>query len=252
MTMGLVVVKLGGSAVTVKDKPFTPNLEAIREVAKGLARSSKRLIIVLGGGSYGHQAVALVKEAGGSLAEGLSIVSNAMLELALLVADALLSEGIKTVIFPPHAFCYPEGLKPNCDWSAIARFLQAGVTPLTYGDVYPKAGSMEIVSGDELAVEAACMLRAERLVFISSVPGVFDASGKVVEILDRKTLHKVLEKKAVGGSPAIDVTGGMRRKLEAILENGCPGLRVVIGKAYTAEEVEALIAGKGFGTLIKL
>ncbi len=49
------ILKLGGSVVTHKDRPRTPNTEAITRLATEVATAGpRRLIMVHGGGSYGH------------------------------------------------------------------------------------------------------------------------------------------------------------------------------------------------------
>ncbi len=51
----LAVLKLGGSVITYKNRPMTPNLSAIERLAKEVADADvQRLVIVHGGGSCGH------------------------------------------------------------------------------------------------------------------------------------------------------------------------------------------------------
>ena len=49
-----LILKLGGSVITKKEKKLTPNLEAIKRLAKEIAGAKVfPLIIIHGGGSYG-------------------------------------------------------------------------------------------------------------------------------------------------------------------------------------------------------
>ncbi len=247
------MVKLGGSLATVKDRGFTPNINWLRRVARVLASLPHSLLIVVGGGSYGHYAVAASREAGAEPQDTVATVAAAMLELALLVADVLQDAGLRPLVYPPHAFCKPEGLKPNCNWSYAAKALETGLTPVTYGDIYPAKGGYGIVSGDELAAEAACSLGAGRVVYLSNVPGVLDGSGKTIPVLGRKELELILSRGTVGGSASgVDVTGGMRRKLEAILANSCPGLEALIVDGREPEELPKLLAAGAGGTRLVL
>ena len=49
-----LLIKLGGSVITIKDRALTPNIQAIERLSHVLARLSESLIIVHGGGSFGH------------------------------------------------------------------------------------------------------------------------------------------------------------------------------------------------------
>ena len=246
----MIVVKIGGSLATVKERPFTPRLGWLRLVSERIA-ARRPLAVVLGGGGYGHQAVATSRDAGATAAELAAVVSAAMMELALLVTDVLLSAGLRAVVYPPHALCRPRGLKPNCRWEVVRDAISAGVTPVLYGDVYPSPEA-PIISGDELAVEAACALGASRLVFLSDVDGVLDERGRPIPFLDRAGLERLLGSGAVGTAGTPDVTGGMRRKLEALLRCGCAGLEAVIVNGRRLDAVERALAGGAVGTVIRL
>ena len=51
----LIVLKLGGSVITEKERNLTPNLNSIDRLAREIAEANvKGLMIVHGGGSYGH------------------------------------------------------------------------------------------------------------------------------------------------------------------------------------------------------
>ena len=49
-----MIIKLGGSVITFKDKPLSANYKAIENISHILKRVISPLIIVHGGGSYGH------------------------------------------------------------------------------------------------------------------------------------------------------------------------------------------------------
>ena len=248
----LVVLKLGGSVITFKDRPLALRLTLIDRYSRLLARvwsSGYRVVLVLGGGSYGHYYVSTYR--GDAPARLVSRTSRIMLRLALAVQEMLEAVGLNPVVYPPHSFCEPRGLKPGCSWSVVERALEEDLLPIIYGDVYPAEGSYGIVSGDELAAEASCSLGAVRLVYATSVDGVL-ASGKLIERIEGfKGLRLILGYAAGGGG--IDVTGGMARKLNALLEAGCEGLTVYIVNGFVPERVEeALKGGRPKGTVVNL
>ena len=49
-----MLLKLGGSIVTFKNKPVSVNKKAIERISKQLRKVKKPLIVVHGGGSFGH------------------------------------------------------------------------------------------------------------------------------------------------------------------------------------------------------
>ncbi len=252
-TTRLAVVKLGGSIVTVKDKPYTVNISLVSEYAKllrELERQGWSFLLVLGGGSYGHTTVSMLRSIGAPNRELFAITTTVMIELALVVADIMQGYGVQASVYPPHAFCRPEGLNPNCDWSLVATALEHGITPILYGDVYLGGEGVSIVSGDELAAEAACKLGAEVLVYLANVPGVLDEKGRPIACLDLHQLKKALEGLESWLRVSRDETGGMRRKLQAILANWCNIPTYIVDGRDPAFLRLLLGEGKPVGTMV--
>jgi isopentenyl phosphate kinase len=50
----MILIKLGGSIITNKEKPLSPRKKTIENLAKNLKKIDEPMIIVHGGGSYGH------------------------------------------------------------------------------------------------------------------------------------------------------------------------------------------------------
>ncbi len=251
--MERVVLKIGGSVATRKDAPYTARLDVLAAYARLLRRLADRVeaVVVLGGGSYGHAAVLEALRRGRRPRDILASASRAMDRLASIASEVFSSEGLRPVVYPPRALCDPTGLKPRCRWGLVDEALRLGTLPIIYGDVYARGGSALIVSGDELAAEAACKLRASRLVYATSVEGVYSGGALVERIVGVEGLRALLS--AAGGSGAPDVTGGMRRKLEALLVNACSGLRVYIVDGMRLDRVEeALRGGEPRGTILYL
>jgi isopentenyl phosphate kinase len=247
-------VKLGGSIITDKGRPFTPRIKLIERLARELARAARSAgfipVLVLGGGSYGHAAAKEHMGLSDDLRASLYGIGLSMIELATVVADAMALAGVYTMIYPPHSFCEPQGLKPNCDVRYLEAALSAGVVPLTFGDVYHCSGSWCIVSGDELAVELACKLGSEQVVYVTDVDGLL-VDGKLVSKVSLEALESLAEV-ASERADGVDVTGGLRRKIEAIRVNLCPTLRKIwiINGTVEGRLYDALVGRDVRGTLI--
>ncbi len=201
----------------------------------------------MGGGSYGHVVASeYMREGLMDTGEALSAITRVMGELAGVVAEVLAEYGLSPVIYPPYAFCRPDGLRPNCDWELAARALWYDATPLIPGDAYPGYSGVRIISGDELAVEASCRLGADVVVYATNVPGVLDERGETIPYLTRAGLYDLLEHGMLrgAGGAVVDVTGGMYRKLKVISELGCHGMRVCIVEGGRPGSIYAALRGR--------
>ncbi|MFC6770171.1 acetylglutamate kinase, partial [Halorubrum pallidum] len=96
------------------------------------------------------------------------------------------------------------------------------------------------VSGDELVVELADALGAERVGVCSTVPGVLDADGDVIETIDEIDAVAV----ALGASETTDVSGGMAAKVRELLALDAPA------QVFGADGLAAFLRGDDAGTRI--
>ncbi|MCE4601571.1 MAG: hypothetical protein F7C08_03220 [Desulfurococcales archaeon] len=236
------MVKLGGSLITVKDEPYTINMEALEKAVGELAgfhRSGGRLTIVHGGGSFGHAAarMAMERRGGKLLALDAPEIQEAMLKLGIMVVATLRSHGVPATMHPPHTMC----LELPCRMEPMVRDLSQGLVPVTYGDALPIRGETIIVSGDDLAAWLAVEVGADCLVYVTRVPGVLGPNGEVLQVVEGLG-------KPVGGGEGLDVTGGMRRKLEAALRAsaGVATVRIV-----GLEGLGPALRGMPVGTLVR-
>jgi len=97
----LILVKLGGSVVTDKNRPFTEDIETIKRLAKEMheARQEKkfRLIVGHGGGSYPHTAATKFRTNEGVINkksyEGIAEVQDAASRLNRIIVRELIDVG---------------------------------------------------------------------------------------------------------------------------------------------------------------
>ena len=50
----MILIKLGGSIITNKKKPLSPRKKSIDKIVRALKKIDEPIIVVHGGGSYGH------------------------------------------------------------------------------------------------------------------------------------------------------------------------------------------------------
>lgn len=227
------ILKLGGSVVTHKDRPRTPNTEAITRLATEVATAGpRRLIMVHGGGSYGHPLAKQYDITSGYKSPrqlaGFSLTHQAMVELNKLIVEAYLDAGVPAVSIAPSSFLTTEDRRiTNVDFSVVSRAVESGFVPILYGDaVLDTMLRFTILSGDQLAARLATDLGASRIIFGVDVDGVYTANPKLVkeaQLIEELSLGQMRGMIKVGEALSTDVTGGMFGKIReagAAVETG--------------------------------
>jgi len=226
----LTIVKLGGSVITYKDSsPPKTNEANLSRIAKELTAHRGELIIVLGGGAHGHQAAhshgfANPKSPKELLLKGIPPIRHNMSTLASSVETSLNKEGIPAIVIPPFAFAtLKEGLIHNFPTNIIRKSLDNGLVVITHGDVcFDEERTASILSGDTIAVYLAEKLNAKAILIGTDVDGVMDDNPKVnpsakhVPVINQENMGAILSK--TGPSTNTDVTGGMSKKVNELLE----------------------------------
>jgi isopentenyl phosphate kinase len=243
------VLKLGGSVLTAKDDPETLDETELDAAAAAIADGGTDpggdLVLVHGGGSFGHHHAA---ERGVSADEGTRdapdarAVHDAMGRLNAAVLDALHGYSVPALPVRPLSAAHRDDSGAlRLSTGALTTMLAEGFCPVLHGDVIADAGAgATVASGDELVVELAQSLAADRVGLCSTVPGVLDGDGDVVGRVDR--FEDVAD--AVGASEATDVTGGMAAKVRALLDLRVPA------SVFGADDLRAFLDGDRPGTLV--
>jgi len=265
---GLRVVKLGGSVISDKDRPLTPLPREIdrlaREIAEG-AEGGRGLIVVHGGGSFGHAVAREFAIDSGPQrntdAEAFLVTHQAMVTLNSMVVENLLVHGLKAISIPPASTITTENGRWRTPLPAqLEGLLALGLVPVLYGDVVLDAvRGFTILSGDQIAARLAVDLNADRIIFATNVEGVYPCDPKSspeaqpfrrMGIGDVETLLST----PCGASSTLDVTGGMLGKLREMLPALERGVEVVIldGRrpgnllnALKGEEFKGTVIAKG-------
>ncbi len=212
-----IILKLGGALMTDKEKPFSIRYSTLHRVCKEITYAyrecNSRIIVIHGGGSYGHY---VVKEHGDIRSiNSISQVVWFMRELNMVIVDTLNLYGLPAIPFDTHAMFLRIGGKLHSFKEPIINAFNKGLTPVLYGDIiFNEMGEPEIVSGDEIAWYFASLLKPSRLLFATSVDGIFDRNpaDRNARLLSTVKLSE-LNLLDVGGIKGIDVTGGMKTKL---------------------------------------
>jgi acetylglutamate kinase len=135
------------------------------------------------------------------------------------------------------------GRVTSSDPALLETLTSAGYTPVVACVAGGENGQVYNVNGDSMAVAVASTWNADRLVFLTDVPGVMDASKSILPLLTVADCNKLI---ADGVA-----TGGMQAKLEAAMKavsHGVAEVRIVRGLDHNI--VARVFAGENVGTRI--
>lgn len=259
----LMMLKLGGSVITDKEKTMTPNLDAIQRLAKETADSHvERLIIVHGGGSFGHPLAKqyMIKEGyeKPSQIEGFLKTHQAMLELNKLVVDALICHNIAAFSFSPSSCVVTKAGRIQIFYDGIlTRLLDTGFVPVLFGDaVLDNNRGFTILSGDQLVSALATKFKANEIIIGADVDGLYtvdpktDASAQLISHITLQKLKTLLHN--IEEAKVTDVTGGMLGKILELIPAVSADIPTIIVNAAKEDNVyKALRGEKVVGTLIE-
>lgn len=237
MRKPVIVVKLGGSALTDKTKIYTPRMAAIGRAAKQIAdlRNRFSFVLVHGAGSYGHiPAKRWNLTSGfkhGRQLKGLTATKSKLLQWEMILDNAFLKHHVPLMpLLASDYFVTRNGRIHTADLRPLRNWLRLGCVPSVGGDIVTDVrNGFAILSGDQLAAYLAIKLKASRLVFGTDVDGIFDSNPKLnprarlLRTLTARSAASFARRARVSTAP--DVTGGMEGKIReavAVASRGIP------------------------------
>jgi isopentenyl phosphate kinase len=264
MTQETVFLKLGGSLITDKDKPYTPRLDKLKELAseiKTVLDSTPELVLILGhgSGSFGHTAAKKYGTRNGVKTieqwHGFAEVRFQAAELTRYVMQSLLEADIPAIPFSPSCSMVSTQRKVTShNILAMRKSLEAHLLPVVHGDV----AFDEVLGGTILSTEDVFGFLAEhfpptRILLAGIEAGVwedFPARTKLVKQIQLSAYEKV--RSGIVGSASVDVTGGMKAKVEEMFElvKRNKNLTVQIFSAEENGHLTSALKGENVGTLL--
>ncbi|MEJ5241514.1 MAG: isopentenyl phosphate kinase [Anaerolineales bacterium] len=267
----LVFLKLGGSLITEKSRPYTARLDQIDALSATLAdalRTLPGLSLVLGhgSGSFGHQAAQEGRtregiatqsspEARRRYWQGFAEVAHQAAALHWLVMESLHRNRIAAISFPPSAMIDRQR-SGNLRWNLapLRAALKAGLLPVVYGDViFDASQGGSILSTEEVFEALALRLHPKRILLAGLEDGVwadFPQRTRLIPLITSSNFESL--RPSLGGAEGVDVTGGMLGKVEAMLRLTCrlPGLRILLFSAQDPARLKAALQDEAPGTWI--
>ena len=235
----IILIKIGGSLITDKQKPFTLRKQALEKICNEIhlaQKTGKLLILGHGGGSFPHfpakkyQTHLGIKDA--SSYKGIAEVADAAARLNRIVVQTLLKKGVNALsISPSSIFVSKNFVKDSLCTESVEQALQLGLLPVVYGDVIlDREKGCTIYSTERVLGYIGLVLQKhgytiEKIIHCGQTNGVYDDNGNTIPFINSKKIDAL--RHCLGGSGGVDVTGGMIHKVEESLElakQGIPGL----------------------------
>lgn len=260
----LVFLKLGGSLITDKTRPFTARRDIIDQIAQEIALvwhkpTALRLLIGHGSGSFGHAAAQPHQTQNGVRTEAdwlaFAEVWAAARQLNQIVIESLRAAQLPIIAFPPSACVMTQDRRiETWDLTPLNRALTLGLIPVVQGDVvFDSALGGTILSTEQVFVYVSGKLRPDRILLAGAEPGVYREANGQKNVVQSITPHNISQiHPALSGSHAADVTGGMLAKVELMLKlvEDDPSLEVDIFAGGEPGNIARALEGDHFGTRV--
>ena len=264
MTNEIILLKLGGSLITEKDRDYTPRLDKLRELAleiNAALDSARGLSLILGhgSGSFGHVAAKKHGTRNGVQTKeqwlGFAEVRFQAAELNRYVLQSLLEAGIPALPFPPSASMISKDRKVvHHNIETIRRALSAGLLPVVQGDVaFDESLGGTILSTEDVFTFLVEQFPVSRILLAGIEAGVwedFPARTRLVKQIQAADYEA--KRSGIQGSASTDVTGGMKAKVEEMLSliQKNKGLTAQIFAAEEHGLLTRALQGGNVGTLL--
>lgn len=257
-------LKLGGSLITDKDTPLTARRETIQRLAAEIRQAQReqpdlKLVIGHGSGSFGHHTASQFGTRQGVYTpeewQGFVEVWHHARMLNHIMLDAFYQAGIPAMAFPPSAILFSRERKPaSLQAEPLMAALRAGLTPIVAGDVVFDAEiGGTIFSTEDVFNALATSIHPDWVFLCGKDEGVYEDYPACTHFVPRITPATYPRfRQVLSSSASIDVTGGMRDKVESMLElvRHYPETKVLI---FSGEHPGALfrtLSGEQHGTII--
>ena len=245
----MILIKLGGSIITNKGKPLSPRKKTIDNILKEIGKIKEPIIIVHGGGSYGHYwsvKYDMHTKPAKTNPKGVAIVKNSMVELNKIILDSAVKNRINSYCLPPTDFMNGnKAIKSKI--LTINDISKSGLTPITFGDaLWFGQKKSYILSGDVIMTTIGKILKPRLSLFVLDVDGVYS------DLKTKKLIHDFKKEKPEIKNNKMDVTGGMTRKITEANNMAKVGLKIFFVNGNKPKRITDAVSGKRFeGTLFR-
>ena len=260
--MKVIILKLGGSIITNKRNENSIKWDTLRRLGEEIRKAythistDARLIIVHGGGSFGHPlAIKYKKTKGRYDSEAFITIRENMNTLASIVSLLYINLGLPITHFQSSSlFLLDNGRIVKAYIEPIENSLRKNIIPLLYGDIaIDLTRGFEILSGDSIVAFLANYFNTIKVLYATDVSGIYSEDPKINSTAKRIEKILILKNRRSGEYKislefkdrtrlSADVTGGIYRKLLDLAQYS--------SKSITAYIFNGLIEGNVFKAIM--
>jgi glutamate 5-kinase len=222
------------------------------ELAEASERGQQVIVVSSGAIALGAVKLGLAKGGRGSLADAQAAAAVGQIGLASLWAERLAAHGIAAA----QLLVTLEDLEDRRRYlnaaATLGRLLKAGVIPVINENDSVATAEIRFGDNDRLAARVAQAARADAVILLSDVDGLFDRDPKSegARLLTRVTgVTGEIHAMASGGSSSGLGSGGMTSKLQAAEIAERAGISLAIANGTQASPLARALTGEGIGTL---
>ena len=229
----IVLLKLGGSLLTDKDKPYSIREDVVKSAIQQIIDANKKLILIHGGGSFGHPLAKEYSISAGINSSiphqilGLTKTHQSMNNFNSYLINLFLENKYPALSIQASSIFIKDSLKISTQSiDIIETALDLNILPILYGDIIlDKQGSFSIISGDQIIFELCENLKKyqiSKVIFVMETDGIYindeDPKQKSIRLATKLYLGDLENLNLADLGQKIDVTGGIQGKINSIKE----------------------------------
>nr|WP_063845120.1 fosfomycin resistance kinase FomA [Streptomyces wedmorensis]BAA32493.1 fomA [Streptomyces wedmorensis] len=246
MTPDFLAIKVGGSLFSRKDEPGSLDDDAVTPFARNFARLAEtyrgRMVLISGGGAFGHGAI---RDHDSTHAFSLAGLTEATFEVKKRWAEKLRGIGVDAFPLQLAAMCTLRNGIPQLRSEVLRDVLDHGALPVLAGDaLFDEHGKLWAFSSDRVPEVLLPMVEGRlRVVTLTDVDGIVtDGAGgdTILPEVDARSPEQAYA--ALWGSSEWDATGAMHTKLDALVTCARRGAECFIMRGDPGSDLEFLTA----------
>ncbi|HZE87836.1 MAG TPA: isopentenyl phosphate kinase [Methylomirabilota bacterium] len=258
MKQEILCIKLGGSVITDKKNPYSPNQDSIRRIAQELKKIKKPLLIAHGVGSFAHTSAQKYGGKNGYTNKwGIAKVTHDVQAINQIVMEIFLEEGLSAVFFSPRSFLIAKkGKLQKAFFDPIVEAISQQLIPVICGDVIWDTMQKTTIFSGETTLNILCRYLQKqqfviaKIIQLTDVDGVLDKHRNVIPEIMKENWPEI--KKVIFKNDIVDVTGGMAHKVENALTMAQSGIETWIVNGKKERILNVILNMQKFrGTVIR-
>ena len=226
----IILLKLGGGLLTDKNEPFSKRIDVIKSVVKQIIDANEKIILIHGGGSFGHPLAKKYNIFDGidksipNQIFGVVETHHSMIRFNSYLIEQFLEANYPVLSIQTSSIFIKKSNKISLEsLDILETALNLKITPVLYGDVlFDKKGSFSILSGDDIILKLCESLKSyniSKVVFAMESDGLYksdDLGGKDSILLTDCYSSELDDLILADLGQKIDVTEGIKNKLTNI------------------------------------